>query len=111
MEEIEKNDFNLNISRYISTAETEQEIELAATHAELVMIEASIRAATDKHNEFLRELGCRSCCERSERSDPDPPFFHRDIHAIHLNTTPRSAGVSPAHSCRVNSSPFLHPLS
>ena len=57
MDEIEKNDFNLNISRYISTAETEQEIDLAATHAELVTIEASIKAATEKHNEFLRELG------------------------------------------------------
>jgi type I restriction enzyme M protein len=57
MDEIEKNDFNLNISRYISTAETEQEIDLTATHAELLTIEASIRTATAKHNDFLRELG------------------------------------------------------
>jgi len=32
MDEIEKNDFNLNISRYISTAVGEAEINLAATH-------------------------------------------------------------------------------
>ncbi|MCZ5658546.1 N-6 DNA methylase [Escherichia coli] len=36
MEEIEKNDFNLNISRYVSTAEPEEEINLTAVHAELV---------------------------------------------------------------------------
>jgi type I restriction enzyme M protein len=57
MKEIEKNDFNLNISRYISTATAEEEIDLAATHGELVKIEKAIAAATDKHNQFLKELG------------------------------------------------------
>jgi type I restriction enzyme M protein len=57
MAEIEKNDFNLNISRYISTAEAEQEIDLSATHAELMTIEKQIREATGKHNAFLKELG------------------------------------------------------
>lgn len=57
MAEIEKNDFNLNISRYISTAVGEAKIDLAATHAELVEIEESIAAAKDKHNAFLKELG------------------------------------------------------
>jgi type I restriction enzyme M protein len=57
MEEIKKNDFNLNISRYVSTAEAEAMIDLAATHAQLVDIENDIRTATAKHNKFLRELG------------------------------------------------------
>ena len=57
MEEIEENDFNLNISRYVSTAKQEVEIDLAATHSELVEIEKQIREATAKHNEFLKELG------------------------------------------------------
>lgn len=57
MAEIEKNDFNLNISRYISTAIAEAEIDLASTHDELVKIEESIRNAASKHNEFLSELG------------------------------------------------------
>ncbi|MHB1403547.1 MAG: type I restriction-modification system subunit M [Thiobacillus sp.] len=57
MAEIEKNDFNLNISRYISTAVGEEEIDLAATHASLVEIENAIQIATAKHNEFLKELG------------------------------------------------------
>lgn len=57
MAEIEKNDFNLNISRYISTAVAEEEIDLAATNKALVEIEAEIKKARDKHNEFLLELG------------------------------------------------------
>ena len=57
MAEIEKNDFNLNISRYISTAVGEEEIDLQATNAKLVEIEKSVKAATAKHNAFLKELG------------------------------------------------------
>lgn len=57
MAEIEKNDFNLNISRYISTAVGEEEIDLTAIHAELTDIENAIQTATDKHNDFLKELG------------------------------------------------------
>jgi type I restriction enzyme M protein len=57
MEEIAKNDFNLNISRYISTAVGEAEIDLGATHAQLLEIEQTIAAAKDKHNAFLKELG------------------------------------------------------
>ena len=57
MAEIEKNDFNLNISRYISTAVGEEEIDLDATHKELMEIEAAIQSATAKHNIFLQELG------------------------------------------------------
>jgi type I restriction enzyme M protein len=57
MAEIEKNEFNLNISRYISTSVAEEEIDLAATQAALVEIEQTLRAATERHNQFLRELG------------------------------------------------------
>ena len=57
MAEIEKNDFNLNISRYISTAVGEAEIDLAETNRELVEIEKAIATAKQKHNSFLEELG------------------------------------------------------
>ncbi|CAJ1781641.1 type I restriction-modification system subunit M [Aeromonas hydrophila] len=57
MEEIEKNDFNLNISRYVNTAQPEEEINLTAVHAELVALDQQIRHATQRHNEFLKELG------------------------------------------------------
>ena len=59
MAEIEKNDFNLNISRYISTAVSEAEIDLDATHDELVDIEEAIAVAKAKHNGFLKELGLK----------------------------------------------------
>ncbi|MBB9584364.1 MULTISPECIES: type I restriction-modification system subunit M [Gammaproteobacteria] len=57
MEEIEKNDFNLNISRYVSTVESEEEIDLAAVHANLLAIEGKITEAKQRHNEYLKELG------------------------------------------------------
>ena len=56
MKEIEADDFNLNISRYVSTAHDEAEIDLAATHAELVKIDQAIREAWGKPNEFLKKL-------------------------------------------------------
>ncbi|EMD0835236.1 type I restriction-modification system subunit M [Klebsiella pneumoniae] len=57
MKEIEKNDFNLNISRYVSTAEVEDEINLASEHDKLVSLDSQIKLATQKNNEFLKELG------------------------------------------------------
>ena len=57
MHEIVDNDYNLNISRYVSTAEAEKEIDLAAVHADLVTIEKEVAEAKARHNAFLVELG------------------------------------------------------
>jgi type I restriction enzyme M protein len=57
MEEIETNGYNLNISRYISTAMAEEEIDLGAVNEELETQEQEIVAAKEKHNTFLKELG------------------------------------------------------
>jgi type I restriction-modification system DNA methylase subunit len=57
MDEIEKNGYNLNISRYISTAEYEVQIDMQEVNAQLASIHERIRVITDKHNGFLRELG------------------------------------------------------
>ena len=57
MQEIIDNDCNLNISRYISTAEAEQDIDLAAVHAELQANDSRIDEAKQRHNAFLAELG------------------------------------------------------
>lgn len=57
LEEIKEHDFNLNITRYISTAEPEEQIDLSEVHKKLVSIEARIQAAKSTHNEFLKELG------------------------------------------------------
>ena len=57
MNEIEANDYNLNISRYVSTAKPEVQIDLSATHKELIGIERQIQESKAKHNVFLKELG------------------------------------------------------
>lgn len=57
MEEIEENDYNLNISRYVSTALPEPQIDLGVVHKELQALQDKIVTATDKHNAFLKELG------------------------------------------------------
>jgi type I restriction enzyme M protein len=57
IDEIRANAFNLNISRYISTATAEEEIDLQAVHAQLNTLEHTIAEARDRHNAFLTELG------------------------------------------------------
>ncbi len=57
MQEIIENDYNLNISRYISTAEADKEIDLKEVNDNLVSLEEKIILAANKHNEFLKELG------------------------------------------------------
>lgn len=58
MEEIaEKNDYNLNISRYISTVEEEKKIDLLEVNNKLIELDQKILASTRSHNVFLKELG------------------------------------------------------
>lgn len=57
LEEIEANDYNLNISRYISTATPEPAIDLAVVHSTLMAVEKKIDESTQQHNQFLKELG------------------------------------------------------
>jgi type I restriction enzyme M protein len=57
MEEIEENDFNLNISRYVSTAEPEELVDLRQVHTKLQVIAREVEEARKKHNRFLDELG------------------------------------------------------
>ena len=57
MEEIEKNGYNLNISRYVSTSEEEEIVDLAEVKKSLDKIESDIEIAKVKHNRYLAELG------------------------------------------------------
>lgn len=59
MEEIEKNGYNLNISRYVSTSVAEELIDLKEVNDKLGKIDQRIKGATDKHNGFLKELGLK----------------------------------------------------
>ena len=57
MEKIEKNDFKLNISRYVTTSVEEEEIDLQEVNKKLADIEKKAADAANKHNQFLKELG------------------------------------------------------
>ena len=56
MERIVEEGYNLNISRYISTAVADKEIVLQTVNAEMLVLEKKIRKAKDDHNAFLEEL-------------------------------------------------------
>ncbi|MDR3226618.1 MAG: SAM-dependent methyltransferase, partial [Prevotellaceae bacterium] len=66
MEEIAKNDYNLNISRYVSTAKTEEVIDLKEVHEKLMKIEDEIKDAEERHNKFLKELGLPLITKKGE---------------------------------------------
>ncbi len=57
LDEIENNDFNLNISRYVDTSEEEERIDVAQAVAKLRELEEERAAAEAKMNGFLVELG------------------------------------------------------
>jgi len=57
MEEIEENDFNLNISRYVSTAVAAKKIDLHKVNVILTEIEKKAKESKEKHNKYLKELG------------------------------------------------------
>ena len=59
MEEIEKNEYNLNISRYITTAEPQPEIDLQTVNQKLNDIKKRAIEAEETHNRYLTELGMR----------------------------------------------------
>jgi len=57
LDEIARNDYNLNITRYINTTVAEKQIILSEVQTELDDWEKARLAALAKHNEFLNELG------------------------------------------------------
>ncbi len=55
--EIEENEFNLNIPRYVDTFEPEPEIDIAANQKEIEEIEAELAVTQAKMQAYLKELG------------------------------------------------------
>lgn len=56
-EEIQENDFNLNIPRYVDTFEEEDEIDLMAVHAERQALKAQLSELEGQMEQYLEELG------------------------------------------------------
>ncbi len=57
MKEIAENDFNLNITRYVSISKDEEEIDMLAVAEQLKECDKNIESAQKKLNEYLKELG------------------------------------------------------
>jgi len=55
--EIEENDFNLNIPRYVDTFEAEVEIDVKAVQAEIKQLEADLVEVKKRMSGYLQELG------------------------------------------------------
>ena len=57
LDEIEKNDWNLNISRYVETADAAEKVDVGAAIARLRELEGKRAEAEAKMNTYLKELG------------------------------------------------------
>ena len=55
--EIQENDFNLNIPRYVDTFEEEEEIDIAAVQKEIEGLEAELAVTRKQMTAYLKELG------------------------------------------------------
>lgn len=55
--EIEENDFNLNIPRYIDTFEAEEAVDIKAIQSEIVQLERELSEVRAKMSGYLKELG------------------------------------------------------
>ena len=55
--EIEENDYNLNIPRYVDTYEEEAEIDIVAVQQEIDTLETELTEVQTKMKEYLKELG------------------------------------------------------
>lgn len=58
-EEIQENDFNLNITRYVDTYEEEEPIDIQANLRELEELEPELKRLEEEMRGYLRELGMK----------------------------------------------------
>jgi type I restriction enzyme M protein len=55
--EIQENEFNLNIPRYVDTFEPEPEIDIPAVQKEIAGLEKKLETIRAKMDSYLKELG------------------------------------------------------
>lgn len=59
LKEIKENDYNLNITRYVSLSQEEEQIDLEKNYENLASIEENLSDALNKLNPYLKELGLK----------------------------------------------------
>ncbi len=57
IKEIEENDYNLNIPRYVDTFEEEEPVDIAETQKEISRLKTELVEVENKMEEYLKELG------------------------------------------------------
>ena len=57
LEEVQGNDFNLNIPRYVSKHREEEEIAIAGVQKEIEVLEAELAKKRQEMARYLKELG------------------------------------------------------
>ncbi len=57
LEEIQENDYNLNIPRYVDTFEEEERVDIEETKKEILKIENKLTEVKEKMKSYLEELG------------------------------------------------------
>lgn len=57
LEEIQENDYNLNIPRYVDTFEEEEPVDIPAVQQEIEKLEGELDKVREKMNEYMIELG------------------------------------------------------
>ena len=57
--ELEENDFNLNITRYVDTFEEEEEIDIKANLKELAELNPQLDKLEKEMDKYLKELGVK----------------------------------------------------
>jgi len=57
LEEIQENDYNLNIPRYVDTFEEEEPVDIEATKEKIANIESELVAVKEQMKSYLEELG------------------------------------------------------
>ena len=57
LEEIQENDYNLNIPRYVDTFEEEEEIDLLAVRSERLELKKQLAELEGEMGKYLEELG------------------------------------------------------
>lgn len=59
LKEIEENDYNLNITRYVDTFVEEEPVDIQANLKELEKLEPELKELEDKMKQYLKELGIK----------------------------------------------------
>jgi type I restriction enzyme M protein len=57
LKEIEENEYNLNIPRYVDTFEEESPIDIAMTQSEISRLKVELATVENKMEQYLKELG------------------------------------------------------